>query len=182
MKIASWNIRGENSPFKQQEIRSLVFSNNISLLGLNETRVHQANSSIIANELLRCWKVVFNYISHPNGRIWVLWNPDIIEVEVIYISDQMIHVAVKIIQKQISFFVSFIYGLHTRSEQTNLWQSLLQVSGSAGSIPWIVLGDFNTVRKPEERVGGNLSWSSSYEDFDRCCALSQLEDLRYTGH
>ena len=111
----------------------------------------------------------------------MLWNPDILEVSSLLVSDQVVHVRVTIIQKQSTFLASFIYRLHTRREQAELWHSLLNVSGSAGLIPWIVLGDFNVVRKPEETLGGNLHWSDACEDLDRCCAEIQLDDLRFSG-
>ena len=182
MKMACWNIRGVNSLFKQREIRSLIHSNNISLFRIIETQVQQENSIQIANDLLRGWRYVFNYNHHPNGRIWVFWNPDILDVSVLLDSDQLMHVEVSIIQKQISFLVSFSYGLHSRYQQCQLWQTYARISNSAGSQPWIILGDLNVVRKPEERIGGNLSWSSRSEDLDRCCSDLQLEDLRYSGH
>ena len=114
MIFASWNIRGVNDPLKQREVRSLVFGNNVSLLGLNETRVHKDNSFNIAESMLRGWRYIFNYNQHANGRIWVLWNPSIVEVTEIFSTDQIIHVEVRIIQKQLSFLASFIYGLHSR--------------------------------------------------------------------
>ena len=39
MNIANWNIRGLNMTYKQNEIRSFVFSNKVSLMGINETKV-----------------------------------------------------------------------------------------------------------------------------------------------
>ena len=44
-------------------------------------------------------------------------------------------------------------------------------------MPWIVLGDMNVVRRSEERMGGNLHWSDVDEDLEKCCAISQLDDL-----
>ena len=181
MKLASWNIRGVNKPFKQQEVRSLVFSNNISLFGLNETRVHQDNCSRVAEALLKGWKVLVNYNYHPNGRICVFWNSNLLDVYEVFVSAQMVHVQVTIIQKQVRFLASFIYGLHTRREQYVLWNSLNHISLSASHAPWIVLGDVSVVRRPEERFGGEMSWANSSKDLERCCYFAQLEDLRYSG-
>ena len=181
MKLANWNIRGVNPPHKQRDLRSLISSNNISLFGLNETKVSEENSTSIAAELLWGWQHFFNYQSHQNGRIWVCWNPDIVEVTIVTVTDQMIHTKVKIIQKQITFLASFVYGLHTRREQATLWHSLQEVADSDNT-PWVVLGDFNVVRKPEEREGGSLVWTEACEDLERCCMEAQLDDLRFSGH
>ena len=69
------------------------------LFGLNETKVSEENSKTIAFELLWGWQYSFNYLCHQNGRIWVSWNPEIVDVNVVSVSDQMIHTKVKIIQK-----------------------------------------------------------------------------------
>ena len=77
---------------------------------------------------------------------------------------------------------SFIYGLHTRRELASLWRWLRLISTSEGHEPWIVLGDFNVVRKPDEKMGGSPVWMTESEDFVDCCEDIQLDDLRYTGH
>ena len=125
---------------------------------------------------------MLNYGNHSNGRIWVFWNPEVLDVSEVLVIDQLIHVEVTIIQKQTKIMVSFVYDLHSRSQQAELWQSISHLSGLVGRVPWILLGDFNMVRKPKEREGGNLSWFDALEDCDRCCSENLLEDLRYTGH
>ena len=75
-----------------------------------------------------------------------------------------------------------MYGLHTRREQADLWDILNNISLNVGQLPWVVLGDFNVVRRPEERLGGEMSWSRASKDLEKCCASDQLEDLRYAGH
>ena len=182
MIMASWNIRGVNDPFKQRELCSLVLKNKICLLGLNETKVREENSKRISDALMQGWRARHNYQQHQNGRIWVLWNPDIVDVSILHMSEQVIHTKVTVTQKQVSFFASFVYGLHSRREQGELWQQLQCFSTQAMASPWITLGDFNVVRRPEERLGGNLHWSVACEDLQKCCQALQLEDLHYTGH
>ena len=135
MKVINWNVRGANRPFKQQEIRTMLHSNNVSLLGINESRVHPAKSSKIINSLFKGWKYLDNYESHPNGRIWVLWDPSILEVTKLVVSTQMIHVAVHIIQKQLFFQASFVYGLNSYMERTDLWSSIHNLFSSMNQIP-----------------------------------------------
>ena len=72
MNVACWNVRGLNSPLRQQEVRALVQENGIGLLGLVETRVSSDNSKVIMTNLLGGWYSINNYSNHPNGRIWVL--------------------------------------------------------------------------------------------------------------
>ena len=100
MKIACWNVRGLNSLARQQEVRSLVQELNISLISLVEIKVRADNSPSISKNLLGGWKLLHNYIHHPSGRVWVLWNLEIIDVSLLWSSNQIIHLSVEIIENR----------------------------------------------------------------------------------
>ena len=140
---------------RQQEVQSLVHKHQISLLGLVETRVKVTNSSHILQNLLRGWRALDNYAYHPNGRIWVLWNLVVMDINMLYTSDQMVHVSATFLEKQVTFHASFIYGFNTPEERLSLWADIVNLRGQ---IPWILMGDFNIIRFPSERIGGNMDW------------------------
>ena len=86
MNLAWSNIRGLSMPHKQEEVQSLVHDNKVSIIGIIETRVKRHNFPSIAQTLLRGWKAVSNHHYHHNGRIWILWNPDILDVDILLTS------------------------------------------------------------------------------------------------
>ena len=86
-------------PNRQHEVQDFVRKNCISLLGLVETKVRLEKSSFIFKNLLVGWQVLHNYNFNPSGRIWVLWNPEVVDVKLEYASDQIIHTHVTIIEK-----------------------------------------------------------------------------------
>ena len=135
MLAARWNVRGLNGSFTHNEVRSLVAENKISLLGINESRVKQHSSNRIARRLLRGWRVLFNYHHHPNGRIWVLWDPNVLSVKLLFDSSQMVLVEVTVLQKQFTFFTSFIYGFNTHLERLSLWESIRQLAPLTSTTP-----------------------------------------------
>ena len=47
MNIGCWNIRGLNKTYKQQEVRSFVLTNKVSLMGIveNKVRVQEVSKS-----------------------------------------------------------------------------------------------------------------------------------------
>ena len=83
MNLACWNIRGLHLPHKQDEILSLIHVNKLSIIGILETKVKRQSFPNIAKDLLRGWKVVSNHHCHHNGRIWIMWNPDIVDVDIL---------------------------------------------------------------------------------------------------
>ena len=119
---------------------------------------------------------------HPNGRIWILWDPAIVNVQVLLSTDQIIHMKVTIIQLQIQFAVSFIYGHNYYILRRGFWDSLRSLAPDLVSVPWITLGDFNIIRFSNEKVGGNPSMPTYIDDLNDCCLDISLEDLRSSGH
>lgn len=71
MNICSYNIRGMNKRPKQVYVRNLLASNNVSLVGLLETRVKQVNFGSVTRFINSSWEWLNNYSSHVNGRIWL---------------------------------------------------------------------------------------------------------------
>lgn len=51
VKLATWNIRGSGTLIKQAEVRNLLVENNISVLGLLETRVKAVNCEKVAKNI-----------------------------------------------------------------------------------------------------------------------------------
>ena len=145
MKIGAWNIRGVSRPFKQKELRVWIHKNQVALVGVLETRVRAENSSQIISSILPYWQSVTNYSQHPNGRIWLIWDPSIFQVSPLLITDQLIHMEVILMQKQIRFALTFCYGLNCYIQRRNLWQSLCDIALGLDSIPWLAMGDFNVV-------------------------------------
>ena len=44
MIISAWNVRGMNSPDKTKEVRHFLETNNISVIGLMETKIKEGNA------------------------------------------------------------------------------------------------------------------------------------------
>ena len=130
-------------PHKQEEVRSLVYENKFYVLGLIETRVSRLNFSPIAKELIRGWNVTSNLNHHRNGRLWVLWNPDTVDVTTLYSSSQIIHISMRVIEKELTFFAYFFYAFNSYIDRTPLWVDISSIASNVQDRPWILLGDFN---------------------------------------
>ena len=153
----------------------------MSFLSINETRVREGNNLAILRNLLPGRASVTNYTHHPGGRIWIFWDLNILTVQVVQRSEQIIHVQATIIQKQLVLGISCIYGHNTQVPRRDLWNSLRLISSTILSTPWLVVGDFNMIRHPTECIGGATEWPYYLEDLNECCQDSLLEDLRFTG-
>lgn len=67
------------------------------------------------------------------------------------LQSHMIRTEVKVVNGGRKFFYSFIYGLNSIQEREALWRDLASFANTAE--PWMIIGDFHSIMKMDERVG-----------------------------
>lgn len=179
MDFCSYIIRGLNS--KQAYVKDFLRSNNISFIALLETRVKEINANSISSSLAANWSWVFNYSSHPNGRIWLGWNPNFWNISILFSAAQIITCSVMNIIAQTTFLVSFIYGFNEVNNRRSLWSDLIQFNHQCTD-PWLICGDFNSILSLNENSGGSAAWDSGMEEFKSCVDTLGMTDLRGVGN
>lgn len=179
VNIAAWNIRGLNSPIKQMEVRSLLVDNNVSILGLLETKVKKENCGRIKQSICD-WNTITNYNHAYNGRVWVLWDETKVAVEELCQGSQFIHCKATLLDINKVVELTFVYAMNTSEEREELWLALEQIASSIQS-PWDVLGDLNVTLTHEERLKGGEPVFESTEELENFTSLCELVDLNYTG-
>lgn len=81
-----------------------------------------------------------------------------------------------------SCFVSVIYGDNCHGRRESLWADLLSCASAFRGSPWLVFGDFNAIRKQNERVGGSRDWPNWMDSLDECIIEADLDDFKFGGH
>ncbi|KAL2247925.1 UNVERIFIED_CONTAM: hypothetical protein Sindi_2644800 [Sesamum indicum] len=126
------------------------------------------------------WCQANNFDTIAGGRILVIWNPAVIDLQPEDISPQVIHCRATNKSSQLSFYISFCYGLYSVVNRRSMWEKLTDL-GQMISIPWLVMGDFNCVKSPEEKQLGVTPTWYELKDFVDCCAALGLLDVPTTG-
>ncbi|XP_074301196.1 uncharacterized protein LOC141632554 [Silene latifolia] len=90
---------------------------------------------------------------HKGGKIWLIWDPHLFEVDVCDVTIQCIHSKIVDKARKVVFWFTVVYGLNHHNEIEDLWNSLRSYHGSVDG-PWIVRGDFNSIMASDERIGG----------------------------
>lgn len=98
-------------------------------------------------------------------------------VSLIDMSDQIIHVKIECVHTKVTFYATFVYGLHTRTDRKPLWSTITR-HGQNMSDPWIVMGDFNNYLSPSDKQGGIPIRNHEITDFEECVSNLELIDLR----
>jgi hypothetical protein len=87
-----------------------------------------------------------------NGRIMVIWDPNIWSLSQYFTNFQFIHC--KFLNKGgFQIEISFIYASNSEKERSLLWNDIKSLNSNM-SKPWIIIGDFNTVFHSSEKRGG----------------------------
>ena len=146
INLAAWNIRGLNAPHKQKEISNLIVQHKISIFAILETKVKKNRRDAVKSKIFRSWCMEDNYDHCTGGRIWVGWNPEKVNVNVVFSSSQMVICNVTGIEDKCMIWCSFIYGLNEANGRKDLWKDLEAHARLFSNDPWIVLGDFNAIQ------------------------------------
>ncbi|KAK4415266.1 hypothetical protein Salat_2633900 [Sesamum alatum] len=157
----------------------LIKSNNLCLLGILETKLAASAIPRILHRSFPGWCQVNNFDLITGGRILVIWNPAIIDLQPEDISQQVIHCRITNKSSQLFFSISFTYGLYSVVNRRSMWEKLSELGQNLNS-PWLIVGDFNCVRSPEEKLGVTPTWYE-LKDFTDCCLSLGLQDAPSTG-
>ncbi|XP_026428291.1 uncharacterized protein LOC113324182 [Papaver somniferum] len=173
---------GVRSHFAQKPVRPAKVLESLKQVAgtcLVETHVQANNSSRIMRSICPSWKFFDNYFHSPAGRIWVGWDPEVLQVSLIQNSSQAIFLDVNL-PHNISCVFTFVYGDNDGIVRRSLWNDLVSFS-CYNKKPWMILGDFNAILEYKDRLSKTEITASQYSDFFNCTQDAQIFDLAYTG-
>ncbi|XP_020259073.1 uncharacterized protein LOC109835511 [Asparagus officinalis] len=147
---------------------------------LLETKLSETKLQGLANKITKSWKWVSNVQEAGNGRIWILWDNDILKIQNVIFSEQCITCTVESRDGRFFSLCTIVYASNHLASRKNLWRDLLTLKQGVNS-PWIIGGDFNAIASCEEKIGGLPVTESDTEDFQNFINAGQLLHLRSTG-
>lgn len=81
--LVSWNIRGLNKAEKIREISSHLLKFQDEIVILIETRVKKTNVKAVIDKLHLKGVYIDNYNHHDNGRIWIQWDNNKLDIRLV---------------------------------------------------------------------------------------------------
>ncbi|KAL0305368.1 UNVERIFIED_CONTAM: hypothetical protein Scaly_2987400 [Sesamum calycinum] len=180
IKVAAWNVRGLNGIDHQRAVENLVREHGIQFLGLIETRVNVANVQRIRSKFLTSWSWFEDY-NGPAGRIWIAWCNLEIDVDILWVDNQIIHCQAMNKRTHTKCLISVLYGDCDLIPRRNLWATLHNLADNISEEPWLVLGDFNAVIDDSEVNGRAADTTASMTEFRNCIMTTGLIHLPFTG-
>ncbi|CAH9145483.1 unnamed protein product [Cuscuta epithymum] len=180
MIVSAWNIRGLNKVSKQNSILKFIRTNNIHLCCLLETKMTTTNFVNFSSNRLPSWLSITNFDKIDGGRIGIIWDPHFVHINVLEIDKQHVHLSATCKVTQIEYLVTFVYALYTVLNRKTLWDHLANLEPTINS-PWLVMGDFNCVGCPNERVGPTPPSAYNMQHLNDFKVQTNLVDCPSTG-
>ena len=93
----------------------------------------------------------------------------------------MVHCQVNERSKGYQFNITVIYRYNTSEMRRSLWNELKMLTHSV-SEPWIIIGDFNAVLSPKDRLDGVPVTLNEIKDFEECVKDMGITELHWKGN
>lgn len=177
MILCTWNVRGLNDPHKIIEVGKFIRSNNISCIGLVETKVAFSNINKVKSKLCKGWHWVTNGDATHRGRIWIGWNPTELDLTVLHSFDQVLHCQVQQPHHAAVFF-TVVYGVNDIIARRSMWDQLKRCNTQS---PWLISGDFNAVLHTEDRHNGRPVTAYETQDFEAFMFEMEVFEVQSKG-
>ncbi|KAJ0788215.1 putative RNA-directed DNA polymerase [Helianthus annuus] len=184
MNFLSLNVRGLGGDDKARWIKSNKVKFGINFVALQESKCSISSCSVLS----RFWggsnfKAEWVDSTGLSGGIVSMWDPSILDFEGVIKDRNFLIVKGRLKGNGQRINIANVYGPQNYQNKRQLWEKLkLVMEGSVGL--WCLLGDFNEVRTPEEKLNARFSirCSSLFNDFIFESGLQEygMKDRKFT--
>jgi exonuclease III len=176
LALGNWNVRGLNDDNKCELVRDSLSSNAFDVIFLQETKL-QAISTFKKNSFLPTRHDCFEHVEALGtaGGILTSWNSRDFKCCYAVTNNRSLTVHLHSEISDFHFWATNVYGPTVDSERDDFFEEIRQIVPLIDG-PWIVTGDFNTVRSGEDRSSGRapLSETRRFNDAVRDLLLQEL--------
>ncbi|XP_060182487.1 uncharacterized protein LOC132612182 [Lycium barbarum] len=99
------------------------------------------------------WTFYVDYNVEPNGRIWLCWKHQNVQLTILEAQTQSVHCYIEDKGSTFKAYMTFVYGLNTNSGRKDIRTHLRMLHTNMVE-PWLILGDFNTGLSVHDRLNG----------------------------
>jgi len=153
MKILSWNVQGAKKSHFQQEVGFINRTIEPDILVLFETMVNECNVARIVPSLGYQYNDTTPPKNHAGG-IWLLWNTENVEVNIIAEESRALHCLVHKKSTLKKFVLSAIFAPAQNQEKNDFWHHLKHINDVI-DLPWCLIGDFNEILISSDKIRGS---------------------------
>ncbi|KAL6343239.1 hypothetical protein AAG906_021150 [Vitis piasezkii] len=139
IRILSWNVRWANNRDKRKIIKSVIKSQRVDVVCLQETKIKEMTTGLSVVNLMGA-----------AGDIMVFWDNRVFELVDLEEGEYSMLCHFKNCVDGVVWVFNGVYGPVNNRDREDFWEKLGSIRG-LWSDPWCVGGDFNMIRFLEER-------------------------------
>ncbi|CAM8944505.1 unnamed protein product [Rhodiola kirilowii] len=179
-KVAAWNVKGLNNPYKKNEILRWIQKNKLDVTALLEVKLKENKWG---DAVKRCspdegWKAEFSTYGGDWARIMLLWNEA--TTKILNIQKFYHFVVCEVVTDNKRFGLIVVYTSNNPGERTIMWEEIEKV-GDKFPGSWMCIRDFNCVKDQRKKMNGNRVRDQETADFRRFLHITGLVDLPASG-
>ncbi|XP_022024330.1 uncharacterized protein LOC110924645 [Helianthus annuus] len=156
MNFGTINIKGAGGIGKAARVKGLLSKFNLAFIAIQETQFRDLSLS----KIRRFWdssSFEFSKVDADgrSGGLLSLWNPLVFKKELELKSQNFLIIKGKLTGENEDLVVVNVYGSTSKANRIRMWEELLEAKNQITG-DWIMLGDFNEVRFPEDRFNSEF--------------------------
>lgn len=122
------------------------------------------NTSIFVSKIFRWLGYDFMHTIEPEGKSGglAIFLKSFLEIDFLYEDKNLLNL--QITQRNKRWFVSCVYGRPVTQHRLELWHKLSSIDLNRNEA-WCMIGDFNDIKSPDEKLGGPQRLHVSFQGF-----------------
>ncbi|KAL4625272.1 hypothetical protein ACB092_05G013600 [Castanea dentata] len=180
LRLLSWNVRGLNNPRKREVCKNLLKEWKCDFVCIQETKVSSIDGAFVRSlwgSPYTDWAVLDAVQS--SGGVLLIWDKRVVEKLDVIVGQFSVSVLLRGVVDDFVWACSGVYGPNDNGQRPNLWGELSQVR-ARWPVAWCLVGDFNIIRFPSERLGCE-TFSPAMLAFSDFIENNSLVDLPLEG-
>lgn len=173
----TWNVRGINSDWKWEPIKNKILNAGCDIICFQETKKEGFDNQFLGKF---CPRFIDDFIALPShgnsGGILVAWNSHLFEGELVFFNDFAVSVQFWSRHDGSSWIITTVYGPCTAPGKMAFLNWLKNII-MPENVNWILLGDFNLIRKPKDRnkPGGDIGEMFRFNSMISALGLNEVK-------
>ena len=180
LRLLSWNVRGLNNPRKREVCKNLLKDWKCDIVCFQEMKVSSIDVAFVRSlwgSPFTDWAVLDAV--QTSGGVLLIWDKRVFEKLDVIVGQFSINVLLRGVVDDFVWACTGVYGPSDDGQRASLWEELSQVR-ARWPMAWCVVGDFNIIRYPSERLGCE-SFSLAMFAFSDFIESNSLVDLPSEG-
>ena len=175
LRLLSWNVRGLNNPQKIEVCKNLLKEWKCDIVCFQETKISSINVAFVWSlwgSPFIDWAILD--VVQTSGGVLLIWD----KMDVI-VGQFSVNVLLRGVVDDFVWACISVYGPNDDGQRSFLWEELLRVR-ARWPMAWCLVGNFNIIRYPSERLGCE-SFSLAMFSFSDFIESNSLVDLLLEG-